>query len=71
MVLPERKITSIEKFLEKINGVKTVMFDGTERPVQRPQDNEQHDSTLPHVKSSLDSCKHLTGYDVGTSESSS
>lgn len=47
MALPERKITSIEAFLERFPAVKTVIFDGTERPVQRPQDHDQqkdHDS---------------------------
>lgn len=40
MVLPERKLDSIEAFLERFPGVKRVMIDGTERPVQRPQDAE-------------------------------
>jgi len=41
MVLPERKIDSIEAFLERFPTVKRVMIDGTERPIQRPQDLEQ------------------------------
>jgi len=41
MVLPERKIDSIEAFLERFPTVKRVMIDGTERPIQRPQDPEQ------------------------------
>ena len=41
MVLPERKLDSIEAFLERFPGVKRVMIDGTERPIQRPQDPEQ------------------------------
>lgn len=41
MVLPERKLDSIEAFLEHFPGVKRVMIDGTERPIQRPQDPEQ------------------------------
>ena len=41
MVLPERKIDSIETFLERFPTVKRVMIDGTERPIQRPQDPEQ------------------------------
>jgi hypothetical protein len=40
-VLPERKINSIEEFLERFEGVERVMIDGTERPIQRPQDPEQ------------------------------
>lgn len=41
MVLPERKLESIEQFLERFPGVQEVIVDGTERPVQRPQDAEQ------------------------------
>ena len=41
MVLPERKLDNIEAFLERFAGVKRVMIDGTERPIQRPQDPEQ------------------------------
>lgn len=38
MALPERKLTSIEAFVERFAGVERVMIDGTERPMQRPQD---------------------------------
>lgn len=41
MVLPERKLESIEQFLERFPEVQEVIVDGTERPVQRPQDAEQ------------------------------
>ena len=41
MVLPERKLRSMEAFLETVRGVERVMIDGTERPIQRPQDPEQ------------------------------
>ncbi len=41
MALPERKITSIEEFVARFPGVERVMIDGTERPIQRPQDPEQ------------------------------
>ena len=41
MVLPERKVDSIEAFLLRFPGVKRLMIDGTKRPVQRPQDPEQ------------------------------
>jgi hypothetical protein len=40
MALPERKLTSIEAFIERFPGVDRVMIDGTERPIQRPQDPE-------------------------------
>ena len=39
--LPERKIHSVEEFLAKFADVQEVIIDGTERPVQRPQDTEQ------------------------------
>ncbi|NJL38578.1 MAG: transposase [Leptolyngbyaceae cyanobacterium SM1_4_3] len=41
MALPERKLRSIEEFVERFPGVERVMIDGTERPIQRPQDPEQ------------------------------
>ena len=36
--IPERKMHSIEEFLAKFADVQEVIIDGTERPVQRPQD---------------------------------
>lgn len=41
LVLPERKLDSVEAFIERFPGVKRVMMDGTERPIQRPQDPEK------------------------------
>ncbi|WP_347277615.1 MULTISPECIES: transposase family protein [Leptolyngbya] len=41
MVLPERKLRRIEAFLERFPGVERVMIDGTEHPIQRPQDAEE------------------------------
>ena len=41
MALPERKLTSIEEFIEQFPGVERVMIDGTERPTQRPQAPER------------------------------
>ena len=40
MVLPERKLDSIEAFVERFPGVKRVMIDGTERPIARPQESQ-------------------------------
>ena len=40
MVLPVRKLTSIEQFNELFPQVKAVIIDGTERPIQRPNDEE-------------------------------
>lgn len=41
MALPERKLTSIEEFVERFSGVERVMIDGTERPIARPQAPQQ------------------------------
>jgi len=38
IVLPDRKITSIEEFYQKFPEAKDVLVDGTERPVQKPKD---------------------------------
>jgi len=40
LALPERKLESIEAFLERFPGVKRIMIDGTERPIARPQEPE-------------------------------
>jgi transposase len=40
-MLPERKLRSLETFLELFPGVERMMIDGTERPIQRPQADEQ------------------------------
>lgn len=41
IVLPERKITSIEEFYQKFPEAKDVLVDGTERPVQKPKDQKK------------------------------
>lgn len=41
MVLPTRKIRSVKEFLERFPEVKELIIDGTERPVQRPQDKQK------------------------------
>lgn len=41
MVLPVRKLNSIEEFIERFPAVKEVMIDGTERPIQRPDEPER------------------------------
>jgi hypothetical protein len=40
MVLPVRKIRSVEEFLERFPAVRELIIDGTERPVQRPKDKK-------------------------------
>lgn len=38
IALPERKIASVEEFLERFPGVRDIFIDGSERPVQKPVD---------------------------------
>lgn len=40
LVLPKRQIRSVEEFLKAFPEAKDVFIDGTERPIQRPQDKE-------------------------------
>jgi len=41
IVLPDRKITSVEEFFKKFPEMKDVFLDGTERPVQRPKNGKK------------------------------
>lgn len=41
IVLPERKITSIEEFYQKFPEARDVLVDGTERPVQKPKSTKK------------------------------
>lgn len=41
IVLPERKINSMEEFIEKFPEVKDLFVDATERPVQRPKNKKK------------------------------
>lgn len=43
-VLPERKIATVEEFLQRFPLVKEVFVDGTERPIRRPTG---HDAQKP------------------------
>jgi hypothetical protein len=62
MVLPERKLRSIEAFMEAFPGVERVMIDGTEHPIQRPQDPDQQ--TLNYSgKKRRHTRKHLAAVD--------
>jgi hypothetical protein len=58
--LPERKVRSIEEFLEKFPEVKEVILDGTERPIQRPQNSEQQKKHYSGKKK-RHTRKHITG----------
>ena len=39
--LPERKLETIEEFITRFLSVTEVMIDGTEQPIQRPQDQQK------------------------------
>jgi DDE superfamily endonuclease/Helix-turn-helix of DDE superfamily endonuclease len=60
MVLPERKLESIEQCLERFPEVKEVILDGTERPVQRPKDTEKQKEYYSGKKK-RHTRKHITG----------
>lgn len=62
LVLPERKLDSIEAFLERFPEVKRVLIDGTERPIQRPQDPEAQQSNYSGKKK-RHTRKHLAAVD--------
>jgi hypothetical protein len=49
---PERKINSVEEFLEKFPEVKDIMVDGTERRIQRPKKTKQNKRTYSGKKKS-------------------
>ena len=50
LLLPERKIESIEEFQEKFPGVKEVLVDGTERRRQRPKKKKAQQKTYSGKK---------------------
>ena len=58
--LPVRKLNSMEEFLEKFPLAKKVILDGTERPVQRPKDNESQKENYSGKKK-RHTRKHITG----------
>jgi len=60
LVLPERKIESIEQFLERFPEVKEVIIDGTERPVQRPK-AAQKQKDCYSGKKKRHTRKHISG----------
>jgi len=41
MVLPKRKIRTLDELIEIFPEVRDLIIDGTERPIQRPKDNEK------------------------------
>ncbi len=59
-VLPDRKVRSMEEFLERFPEVKEVILDGTERPVQRPKDPDKQKEHYSGKKK-RHTRKHITG----------
>lgn len=64
MALPERKLESIEQFLERYPEVKEVMLDGTERPIARPK-NPERQTKYYSDKKRRHTSKHLAAVDEG------
>jgi hypothetical protein len=62
MVLPERQVNSVEAFIARFPDVKRVMIDGTERPMQRPQDPERQKANYSGKKK-RHTRKHLAAVD--------
>lgn len=62
MALPERKLRSLEAFIEMFPGVERVMIDGTERPIQPPQDADQQTQNYSGKKR-RHTRKHLAAVD--------
>ena len=62
MALPERKLRSVDEFVEGFPGVKRVMIDGTERPIQPPQDKKRLHENYSGKKRRV-TRKHLVAVD--------
>lgn len=58
--LPERKLRSMEEFIERFPDVEEVIVDRTERPVQRPNDSQQQKEQYSGKKR-RHTRKHITG----------
>lgn len=58
LVLPERKISSVEEFLRKFPEVKDVFGDGSERRIQRPK-NQKHQKKTYSGKKKLHTRKQI------------
>ena len=58
LVMPEKKIHSLEEFLEKFPEAKDLFVDGVERPIQRPKDKKKQNKLYSgkkkrHMKKSV------------------
>ena len=50
MALPKRKISSMDEFIKAFPGVKRIILDGTERPIQRPSDQDKQEQNYSGKK---------------------
>lgn len=50
LVLPQRQMRSVEDFLKACPEAREVFIDGTERPIQRPQDTERQKANYSGTK---------------------
>nr|AAU82155.1 hypothetical protein GZ11A10_10 [uncultured archaeon GZfos11A10] len=50
MVSPKRKISTLEELLEAFPDVGDLLIDGTERPTQRPKDDEKQKENYPRIE---------------------
>lgn len=62
MALPKRKIRSMDEFVQAFPGVKRVILDGTERPIQRPSNRERQKQNYSGKKK-RHTRSHLAGSD--------
>jgi hypothetical protein len=62
MVLPKRQIRNVEEFTEYFPEVEEVIIDGTERPIQRPVEQERQKLNYSGKKN-RHTRKHLAGVD--------
>jgi hypothetical protein len=62
LVLPARKLDSLEAFFARFPAVKRVMLDGTEGPIARPQDPEAQQANYSGKKN-RHTRKHLAAVD--------
>lgn len=58
LVLPERKITSVEEFYRKFPACRDVLVDGTERPVEKPK-NQKRRKKVYSGKKKTTTRKHI------------
>ena len=47
MALSSRRIKRREELFEIFSGAKDIFIDGTERPIQRPKDEEKQKKAIP------------------------